>query len=327
VEEAGADLLEGMVVNELIYEGEGAARKAVGVKIRGDEDEGDEEFFADVVLLCDGAHSLVTDGARQELKLAPGREPQDFAVGVKETIKLDRRVIEDRFGLNEDEGAALDYIGKPFDQLIGGGFIYTQKEDISIGIAAKIETVQERGLTPNELMDNFKQHPEIKKLLRGGELLEYGAHMIPEGGFNAIGQLAGNGVLICGDAAGLVNMSLYKEGTNHAMESGRLAAETVVEAKAKGDFSAQTLSAYETKMKAGLAVQDLEKYRDLPEILASTPEVLSEYPARYTQLLIDYFTVSKQPKKEIQKQAIKAALKGLPKIKLARDLFRARKLM
>ncbi len=325
VEAAGASLLEGMVVDGLIYEGEGEAKKAKGVRIRGDE--GHEEFFADMIILCDGAHCLVTQEAMKELNMKSGGHEQHFAVGVKETIGLDKSVIEDRFGLNDGEGAALDFIGVPFDGLVGGGFIYTQKETVSIGAAAKLETVKKAGLKPNELLDTFKRHPEVKKMIRGGELLEYGAHLIPEGGYDCVAQMAANGVMICGDAAGLVNMSLYKEGTNHAMESGKLAAETAIEAKEKGDFSYQALRAYEDKMKGSIAMQDLEKYRNLPEILDTTPAVLSEYPDRATQMLVDYFTVSMEPKKAIQKRAIKDFFSGLSKIKLAKDMFRARKLM
>lgn len=322
VEEAGASLLEGMVVEDLVYEGDGPARKAVGVALRGDE-----QFFSDVVILCDGCHSLVSEKAREALGMSPGQHAQHYALGVKETIGLPKGVIEDRFGLDDGEGAAIDFIGVPFEGLIGGGFIYTQKESVSIGVAAKLETVQRGGLTPNEIMDRFKQHPVVAKYLRGGDLLEYGAHLIPEGGYNSVPQLAGNGVMIAGDAAGLVNMSLYKEGTNHAMESGKCAGEVAAEAKASGDFSRQGLAAYEQRLQESIAMQDLKKYKDLPEILDTTPEVLSLYPARVNRLLVEYFTVSREPKKAIQKRAVKNFLKGLPKFKFVRDMIRARKLM
>lgn len=321
-EAAGASLVEGMLVDDLIYEGEGAAKKAVGVKLRGDE-----EFYANAIILCDGANCRLSDKVRATLGLGEGRHEQDFALGVKETIALPKQVIEDRFGLEDGQGAACDYIGIPFAGLVGGGFIYTQKETISIGVAAKLATVEKSGLKPNEIMEKFRQHPQVRPLVRGGELQEYGAHLIPEGGYNALGQLVGNGVLIAGDAGGFVNMSLYKEGTNHAMETGRLAAQTVIEAKQKGDFSHATLQAYEQRLANSLAMQDLEKYRHLPEILDSTPEVLSTYPAKATHLMVEYFTVSREPKAVIQKRAIKNFLGDLPKLKFAMDMFKARRLM
>ena len=223
IEEAGVSLLEGMVVDELIYEGEGKSRKAAGVRIRGAE----EEFLADVVLLCDGANNLVSRQAMQELKMSAGRHPQEYAVGVKQTIKLSKGAVEDRFGLEDGQGAAIDFFGTPFGAAIGGGFIYTQKETISIGFAARIASLKQHKLSTAEMMDGFLNHETVRPLLRGGELQEYSAHMIPEGGWHAMPQLSANGLLIAGDAAGLVNFSVYKEGTNLAMESGRLAAQAV----------------------------------------------------------------------------------------------------
>jgi electron transfer flavoprotein-quinone oxidoreductase len=325
VEEAGANLVEGMVVDELIYEGEGADKKAVGVRIRGDE-----EFYADVIILADGTHSIVTETAMKELQIPGGRDEQHYALGVKETYSLPKKVIEDRFGLADGEGAAYDFMGIPFEGFVGGGFIYTQKETVSIGFVGKLSSLAEREddqSKPTEIMDKFKNHPYVQRLLRDGELLEYGAHLLPEGGYNSVPQLVGNGVMITGDAAGLLNVSLYKEGTNHAMESGRNAGMTAVKAKEKGDFSKAGLMGYQTMMDDSIAMKDLKKYESLPEIMDSTPEVLGEYPARVNKLLVDYFTMSKDSKKDIQKRAIKSFLTGLPKFKFIRDLIKARKLM
>lgn len=322
VEEEGVGLVEGMVVDGLLTEGEGAARKAVGVALRGGE-----EFRADAVVLADGAHCLVSQAARRELGMGAAK-PQHFALGVKETIALPAKVIEDRFGLDEGQGAAIDFVGAPFDGLVGGGFVYTQKETVSIGFAARLETLQAAGVEPAEVLDRFKRHPEVRRLLKGGELLEYGAHLIPEGGFDSLPtRFAGNGALLVGDAAGLVNMSLYKEGTNHAMESGRLAGEAVAEAKGRGDFSAAGLGSYERAMRASSAVADLKKYRELPAILETTPELLGLYPDRVSRLLVDYFTVSGEPKSETQKRALKEFFGGLSKLKLVRDLIKARRLL
>lgn len=320
-EEAGAGLVEGTVVEQVLLEGEGSARRAVGVRLRGDE-----EFRADVVLLADGAHGLAGQAARRELGMASPK-PQHFALGVKETIGLPAGVIEDRFGLEPGTGAAFDFLGTPFQNLIGGGFLYTQKETVSLGFAGRLESLQKAGLEPGDVLERFKQHPEIKRYLRGGELLEYSAHMIPEGGVDSVPQLAGNGLLVLGDAAGLVNMSLYKEGTNHAMLSGSLAAEAVLEAKAKGDFSRAGLASYERSMAASTALADLRKYRELPEILESAPELLGLYPERLSRLLVDYFTVTEESKDNLQKRARRDFLQGLSLFNLARDLFRARKLL
>lgn len=322
VEDAGANLLEGMVVDDLIYEGTNGSKKVIGVKLRGDE-----EFYADVVVLAEGANCLVTQKAREALGLKSGRHVQEYAVGVKEIITLPKEKIEDRFNLEPHEGAALDFVGYPFEGLVGGGFIYTAKEAIHIGAVAKIETVVKSKRNPSEILDAFKRHPGIRKYIEGGELVEYSAHMLPEGGYTAVGELTGNGVMIAGDGAGLLNMSLYKEGTNHAMESGKRAGETAAAAKETGDFSKAGLAGYEKQLRAGIALNDLKKYSEVPDVLASTPGLFSLYPEKVTRLLVDYFTVTEEPKSEVQRKAVKKFLKDLPKLQFLRDVIKARKML
>ena len=322
VEEMGATIVDGMVVDELIYEGEGEGKRAVGVRIRGGE-----EFYANVVILADGANAIVTESAIEQLGMRRGKKEQEYALGVKEVIALPKEKIEDRFNLEEGEGAALDFFGAPFENLIGGGFIYTCKETLSIGVAAKLGSMLKARINPNDMIEGFKRHPFVKKLIEGGELLEYSAHLIPEGGYLAVPQLSANGVMIAGDAAGLVNMSLYKEGTNHAMESGRCAGLTAAEAKRKGDFSRETLSSYEEKLKEGFVMEDLKKYKDLPEVLETTPQLLSLYPKKIVDTLVNFFTVTGEPKSEIQKRAIKEFFKGISKLSLVRHLLKARKII
>ncbi len=321
VEAAGASLLEGTVVEDLVYE-EGGARKAVGVRVRGDE-----EFFADVVVLAEGATAMVTEKASAALDLRGGRVKQDWALGVKEIIGLPKATIEDRFLLEEGQGVAIDFIGTPFDGLIGGGFLYTGKEALHLGFAARVETLVRSGVSPNDIMERFKSHPIVRRYIAGGETLELSAHRIPEGGFDAVPDVVGNGVLIAGDAAGLVNMSLYKEGTNHAMESGKLAGETVVEARKRGDFSKASLAVYEKRLREGVGMKDLEKGRDIPRILAGSPNLTSLYPRKVTSLLVDLFTVSSEPKAKVQRRAVRSFLEGFPKARFALDAIRARKLL
>ena len=321
-EEAGASLLEGMVVDDLVYEGTNGNRKVTGVKLRGDE-----TFYADVVVLADGANCLVTEKARKALSLNAGKVEQEFAVGVKEIIGLPRETMEDRFNLADHEGVALDFFGVPFEGLVGGGFLYTAGEALHLGLAVKIETLVTRGHGPNEIMDRFKRHPVVRKLIDGGELLEYSAHMLPEGGYEAIGQMTADGLMIAGDAAGLLNMSLYKEGTNHAMESGRSAGLAAAEAKQAGDFSRQGLAGYERRLSESNVFTDLKKYGDVPEILSGSPNLLSLYPEKVNELLVDYFTVSAEPKSVIQKNAVRKFKKDLPKLQFLKDVYRARKMI
>lgn len=322
VEEAGASILEGTVVDDLLYDSSNGEKQVAGVKVRGEE-----EFLAPVVILADGANPLVSEKALKTLQLHTGLNHQAHALGVKEIIALPKEKIEDRFQLGPEEGAALDFIGVPFDGLIGGGFIYTEKETVSIGFVAKIDTIVNRKIPPHHIIDTFKKHPKVRKYIEGGELLEYSAHIIPEGGYKAVPDIFDNGMMIAGDAAGLVNMSLYKEGTNHAVESGHYAGLTALEAQRKANFSKDTLRKYGQRLHEGVVMRDLKKYSAVPDILDNTPELLDLYPKKVTNLLVDFFTVSHESKSEIQKRAFKQFLKGLPKFQFVKNMIRSRKLM
>ncbi len=321
-EDAGVSILEGMLVEEVRVEGDGAQARATGVRLQGDETLG-----AGIVILADGANCLVSDQARQRLGLQAGERPQEYAVGAKEIIALPREKIDDRFNLRDREGGAYDFLGEPFDGIIGGGFLYTAGESVHLGVVARIDSLVESKLAIHDLSHRFKTHPVIRRYLEGGELLEYSGHMLPEGGSRAMGELTGNGLMITGDAAGLLNMSLYKEGTNHAMESGVFAGEAAAEAKARGDVSKAGLAGYERRLRAGVGWQDVENYRDLPDTLAACPELLSAYPRQVTRMLVDYFTVTGEPKAVLQKRARQTFWRDTPRVRLARNLWKARKLM
>ena len=321
-EELGATLLEGMVVENLLYEGEGATKRPVGVQIRDDE-----PLYADVIVLADGANCMVTDRAINELNLSRGAQEQTWAVGVKQIISLPREKLEDRFNLEPNEGCAIDYIGVPFEGLVGGGFVYTGRESVVVGFAAKAETFKHNRVSPAQVMDAFIQHPAVRRYVQGGNLEEYSAHMIPESGYRAIPEMVGNHVMIAGDAAGLVNMSMYHEGSNHAMASGRAAGETAAVAREAGDFSKEALQPYVQKLRASFVMRDLSKYKDVPEVMDSVPELFSLYPSKVCSLLIDFFEVSLRSKAEVQKQAIRKFLSGVPKLKGIRDIWKVRKLI
>ncbi|NCO92545.1 MAG: FAD-dependent oxidoreductase [Armatimonadetes bacterium CG_4_10_14_3_um_filter_66_18] len=321
-EEAGASILDSMVVEGLVYEGDGPGKRAVGVQVRDDE-----PLYADAIVLADGANCLVTESAISELGLAKGKKPQTWALGVKQIVALPREKIEDRFNLDPHEGCALDFFGSPFEGLVGGGFLYTGRETVGVGFAAKAESFAARKLKPREVLDAFCRHPVVRKYLQGGELIEYSCHMIPESGYLAIPELIGNGVLIAGDAAGLVNMSLYHEGSNHAMASGRAAGQTAAKAHAAGDFSKAALQPYVSQLQDTFVMKDMAKYQEIPEIMDALPELFSLYPRKLCSLLIDFFTVSQQPKADTQKAAIRKFFAGLPKLQGAHNLWKARKLV
>lgn len=146
----------------------------------------------------------------------------------------------------------------------------------------------------------------IRKLIQGGERLEYSGHLIPEGGFNSIPPLSGDGWVICGDAAQLVNF-VHREGTNLAMTSGRLAGEAIIEAKNIGNYSKEALKLYDEKIKASFVHKDLKKYRGMHQLLKDEdPELLfDKLPRAVNEAAYNMFLVDGVPKADKQKKAIK----------------------
>lgn len=293
--ELGAYYAPMTVVRELIVKD----GKVIGIKT----DE--EEFFADIVILADGANSLLAKqiGLRNNLK------DSENAIGVKEVISLPKEVIEDRFNLTENGGCVTEIIGSPMKGITGLGFIYTNKNSVSIGIGVNLDELKKHKLTPNELLNKLKEHPSIAPLIKGGELLEYSAHLIPEGGFNAMPKLYSDGVMVVGDAAMLVN-NVHWEGTNLAMMSGMLAAETAIEALNANDFSAKMLSDYERKFKETSFYKDMRTYKDTVKIVHDNAySFLNFYPQKINEFFEMFTSSGCIPRKSLYKRFIKNVIK------------------
>lgn len=252
-----------------------------------------EKFYSDIVIIADGVNSLLAKqiGLRNDLK------DTDVTVNVKEVIKLPKQVIEDRFNIDEDEGVACKILGGPLKDMFALGFMYTNKNTVSIGFGVGLDELKKRKITPYQMLDELKEHPTIAKFIKGGEIVEYSAHMIPEGGLNSMPKIYDNRVMVVGDAAMLVN-NVHMEGTNLAMLSGKLAAETAIFALEKGDFSASTLSLYYKKLKDSVVVKDLETHKNTIPFLKKHINLITE---KYPELACEFFellTVADQiPKK------------------------------
>lgn len=292
--EAGALPVYETTATELIREG----NKVVGV--RTDREDGD--LYADAVVIADGVNSLLGKslGVHQEWR------PDEVSLVVKEMIALPREKIEDRFNLEGDEGATVEFMGETSLGMAGMGFLYTNKESLSLGIGVMVSDLAKKNIKPYELLDSVKRHPSIRKLIQGGEMKEYAAHLIPEGGYHSVPRLSGDGWVICGDAAQLVNF-VHREGTNLAMKSGELAADAIIEAKNRGDFSAASLGRYDEALRASFVLKDLQKYRGMHHLMKNTdPELLfAKLPRALNEAAFKMFSVDGVPKKEKQRQAVR----------------------
>lgn len=258
----GVYIVEETVVRELIT-GNG---KVTGVKTEL------EDYYSDIVILADGVNSLLAKsiGLRKDI------ECKDVALSVKEVFKLDREKINDRFNIADDEGCIYEIFGGSMLGKLGLGFMYTNKDSVSIGLGVTLDDLTAGKAKPYELLDELKAHPAIAPLLKDGELLEYSAHLIPEGGYKKMPQLYSDGVMVTGDAAMLVN-NLHWEGTNLAMTSGKLAGETALIALKENDFSASMLSRYQKKLENSFVLKDLKTYKDLMDVMHSRKSSFLKY--------------------------------------------------
>ncbi len=286
-ERKGAMLVSKSRVDDVIIEND----QVVGVWAGGDE------LRADVVIACDGVLSLLAEKAGLR---KPGN-PHDYAVGFKEVIELDSTLIEERFGLEGNEGAARLFMGEVTRGKFGGGFLYTNKDSLSLGIVVGIKDLMEGSpaVQAPVLLDEFKQRPEIARLIKGGESVEYSAHVIPEGGLKAIGKLYGNGILLAGDAAGLsMNIGVTVRGMEYALASGYYAARAVLQAKEKEDFTANSLSGYEKLLNDSFVMKDFDAFKEAPAVLES-PRFFKHYPELLGNIMKDVYEVPAGPKGRI----------------------------
>ena len=263
---------------------------------------GDDRLEADVVILADGVNSLLA----QKIGLAGPTDPNKVAVGLKEVIKLSDQQMRDRFGAVNEDGTAWLFAGDPTLGSIGGGFLYTNKDSISLGIVATVGDVEYSETSVVEMLNRFKEHRVIAPLIEGGELLEYSAHLVPEGGYDAMPELVGDGVLVAGDAAGMVmNLGYMVRGMDLAIEAGHQAANAVLYARRRGDYSRKTLSAYKTALDNSFVLQDMKLYRKAPCFMENR-RVFTRFPIMLEQIMRALFTVDGESSEKLVRKVLPA---------------------
>ncbi len=290
-EEAGATLICSTTVTGLIRDGGG---RVMGV--RTDRPGGDIDAL--VTIACDGANSFLA----KEAGLYPHAGAEHFTLGAKEVLAFPREVIEERFALRGDEGADFEIIGCTGD-VAGGGFVYTNLDTVAVGVVLSLTDLARAQKRPEQFIADLKAHPSIAPLLEGGELKEYSAHVIPEGGFDALPTLACDGMLVAGDAACMcLAAGLWLEGVNYAIGSGMAAGHTAIDALRDGDpTAAGALAGYRRRLESSWVLQDHKKLRGAPHLVLSE-RVQHHFPQLVCDITEQMFTVENpRPKRGVVK--------------------------
>jgi len=306
-EAAGAMLITGIRVDELLREG-GRVRGVVA---------GPDRIQADLVVVAEGAMGPLA----QKAGLLPDLKPESVSVGVKETVELPAATIQERFNVGEKEGAAVVYAGDASMGLRGGGFLYTNKASVSLGLVVSAEDLARKKVEVQEVMERFRLHPSVQRLIKGGKVSEYSAHLVPELGLGMKARYVGDGVLLAGDAAGfLINNGYTFRGVDLAIASGIAAARAAVDARVRGDFSARGLASYERHLRALNVLTDLETFRATGGYLKNE-RLFALYPKLLLGITEKVYTVDGSGKEKISEIVLDEMKGKAPLLKMLKDLL------
>ena len=281
--------MPGIKVEGLVREG----NQIVGIRA------GEDELTAKVVVAADGINSFISQDAGIRAK-----EPmKNLAVGVKSVIKLSEEKVRDRFHLTDDEGAAYAVVGDCTQGVAGGGFLYSNRDSVSIGIVVRLDDLAASGKSSSELHDHFLSHPAIAPFIEGGELLEYGCHMVAEGGKKMQHDLVRPGLVVIGDAAGFtLNSGFTLRGMDLAAGSAQAAAVAIGAALDAGDYSRASLERYVVEYEASYVGQDMTTYAKAPDFLENK-EMYGAVGELVADVLHDIYNLDLSPRKSLVKTA------------------------
>ena len=307
-EAAGATAVYGSRVDGLAREGS----RVVGIRL------GDEELRAAVVVVAEGFNSV----AARSTGLEPELSPDTVGIGVKQVIGLPPGEVERRFQLRGIEGFQLTATGLPAG-VEGGGFLYTNRDSLSVGMILNLGSVVRHGVAMYEVLEEFKQHPFLARYLEGGTLLEYSGCVVNEGGLASVPPLHGDGYLLAGSAGQMfLNAGLTLRGMDFALESGRVAGEVAAQASRAHDGSAGFLARYRQRLEASFVLRDLETHRDYPRVFAN-PRLYGLYPEMLGSLLHRAYFVDGSEREHLNASLKRVRQGRVSYLTLGRDLWKA----
>ncbi len=298
-EEAGATVVASVPVERLNWEG----RAVHGVI------QGGETMTAPVTIVADGANSRLSLGT--PIRPNPRLAGEATELGIKEMYRLDPGTLEDRFQVGPGEGHAEEWVTGIFPPgVMGGGFLYTNQDTLSVGLIVNLQSLFGRNSYSQEMMEQFKLHPTIAARLKGAELVEYGAKLISSGWASRPAAFHGDGWMIAGDAAGFVfSNGLVIQGMNYAVRTGLEAAETALAARTAHDASAARLAEYDRRLEANGVLHDFRDFARADEVKWN-PRMYTVYPKFAVELFHGLMTETgtpKQPMRKLLREAQRAA--------------------
>lgn len=264
-EQKGINIFPGFAAVEALYDGD----KIVGIRTgdKGRDKNGKPKgnfepgliLKSKMVIFAEGTRGSLFKKVSEKLDLRKGKNPEVFEEGVKEIIQMPAGTVK--------PGQVIHTLGFPLKKSIGGTFIYTLPGDkVILGLVAYLDT-QDPLLDPHRELQKLKTHPFIQKMVGGGKVLAYGGKTLPAGGWYSMPKLFGEGWMVCGDSASLVDVQKLK-GIHLSMKSGMLAAETALEGILSGDFSAQTTEKYSKKVEESFIKRELYRVRNFHQTLS-----------------------------------------------------------
>jgi electron transfer flavoprotein-quinone oxidoreductase len=310
-EEAGATVVTSVPVDRLNWEG----RRVHGVV------QGGETMTAPLTILADGTNSRLALGT--PIRPNPRLSGETTELGIKEVYRLDASRIEERFSLGPGEGHAEEWVAGLFPPgVMGGGFLYTNQDTLSVGLILSIQSLFGKGVYSHDLIEQYRLHPAIASRIKDAELVEYGAKLISSGWASRPASFYGDGWLVAGDAAGFTfSNGIVIQGMNYAVRSGLEAAESALAAKKAGNASAAQLADYERRLDRSGILHDFRDFATLDRVKWN-PRIYSAYPRFAEELFRSMWTERGAPKEHVRslvRRAQRAA--GLSVTGLARDGF------
>jgi len=256
-EELGVNVFTGFPAAQLLAEGDrvvGVRTQAAGLDRDGKPGAGyvaPNDLIARVTALSEGTRGLLAQAFFEWQRVAV-ENPQIYALGVKE-------IWETKQPLDR----VIHTMGWPLGDVFGGSFLYPLEPHlVALGLVVGLD-YRDADTDVHTLLQRLKLHPLVRGLLAGGEMVEWGAKTIPEGGFYSVPRRrSGDGVVVLGDAAGFVDVPSLK-GIHYAMQSGMFAARTIFAALKAGDISAARLAEYDRLVNDSFIMRDLYRTRNM----------------------------------------------------------------